>query len=351
MPQNVCRRLRDTRSIVACSYAHHWGTTSLHKDNTMRERPFIKTVVIAGAGVMGASMGQIFARYGYDVVLYGRTPETIEKGKALIALNQRAMIEQGVCTEDESRHIVSRISFSTDKTATFSRADFVIESIVEHMEAKKTFWAEISRLVADDVVVTSNTSGLSITEMGTAVHRPQRFAGMHWVNPPHIVPLVEIISGAKTGPEALDIIRDVALSLHRKPVLVKGDPQGFVLNRLQFAVLREALHIVESGYATKEDVDVVMKYGLGMRYSCIGPFETVDIGGLDTFCRIAGYLFADLSDAKDVSPLLADPYNNGDYGVKTGKGFYDYSNGRAAQVIEKRDKDFLKVAQCLFGKP
>jgi 3-hydroxyacyl-CoA dehydrogenase len=313
----------------------------------MKERPSIKTVVLAGAGIMGASMGQIFAKYGYDVVLYDIMQGAIDKGKELIAINQRSLVEQGFCTEEESQAVLGRISFSMDK-AVFSKADFVIEAIVERMDVKKTFWAEISRLVTDDVVITSNTSGLSITEMGTTVHLPHRFAGMHWVNPPHIVPLVEIISGAETKQETLDIIREVALSLHRKPVMVKGDPQGFVLNRLQFAVLRESLHIVQSGYATMEDVDAVMKYGLGMRYSCIGPFETADIGGLDTFHNIASYLFADLSSTRDVPELLATPYNNGDYGVKTGKGFYDYGNGRAAKVIEKRDKDFLNVAQCLF---
>jgi len=313
----------------------------------MRERPSIKTIVLAGAGIMGASMGQIFAKYGYDVILYDIMQEAIDKGKDLISINQRSMVEQGFCTEEESQGVLGRISFSMDKTA-FAKADFVIEAIVERMEVKKSFWSEVSRLVADDVVITSNTSGLSISEMATSVHLPHRFAGMHWVNPPHIVPLVEIISGAETDPETLEIIREVALSLHRKPVMVKGDPKGFVLNRLQFAVLRESLHIVQSGYATMEDVDSVMKYGLGMRYSCIGPFETVDIGGLDTFFRVASYLFADLSAVKEVPELLANPYNNGDYGVKTGKGFYDYSGGRAAKVVEKRDKDFLNVAQCLF---
>ncbi len=298
---------------------------------------------------MGASMGQIFAEYGYTVIVYDIAPEAIEKGKELIALNQRGMVAHGINTEEESQKILGRISFSTDITV-FRNADFVIEAIVERMDVKNAFWAEVSRLVAEDVVLTSNTSGLSITEMAKSVHLPRRFAGMHWVNPPHIVPLVEIISGAETDPEALEIIRDVALSLNRKPVTVKGDPKGFILNRLQFAVLRESLHIVEQGHATLEDVDAVMKYGLGMRYACIGPFETADIGGLDTFFRIGSYLFADLSAAADVPELLAAAYGNGDYGVKTGKGFYDYSNGRDVQVIEKRDKDFLSVAKCLFGE-
>jgi 3-hydroxybutyryl-CoA dehydrogenase len=162
------------------------------------------------------------------------------------------------------------------------------------------------------------------------------------------VPLVEIILGKHTAEETVEVVREVALSAHKRPVIVRKDPSGFVLNRIQFAILREALHIVESGYASMQDVDDVMKYGLGMRYACIGPFETADLGGLDTFYRIASYLFADLSDAKTVSEILASRYNQGEFGTKSGKGFYDYGNGGAERTIEKRDKNFLKIAKCLY---
>jgi 3-hydroxybutyryl-CoA dehydrogenase len=296
---------------------------------------------------MGASMAQIFSRGGYSVVLYDIASEGIEKGRELIAINQRSMIDQGDLTPDASKEILSRVSYSMDIEA-FKDADFVIEAIVERMDVKLGFWEKASRVAQDDAILTSNTSGLSITDMSAAVHIPERFCGMHWVNPPHIVPLVEIIGGERTDEETIEIVRDVALSIHRRPVTVRKDPKGFILNRLQFAVLREALHIVENGYATMEDVDNVMKYGLGMRYSCIGPFETVDLGGLDTFFRVASYLFADLSDAKEVNELMARLYNEGAYGTKSGRGFYDYSDGGAERAIAKRDKDFLKVSKCLF---
>jgi len=307
----------------------------------------IKKVVIGGAGLMGASMAQIFAKWGYHVTMYDVAPGSIEKGKALAEINQRVLVEQGEISAEQSREILSRMAYTMEMDA-FKEADFVVEAIIENMDIKLDFWKKVSDLAPEDIVLTTNTSGLSITKLAKVVKNPGRFCGMHWINPPHIVPLVEIIEGAETEKQALDITRDVAISVHKHPVIVHSDPSGFLLNRLQFAVLREAMHIVEKGYATAQDVDDVMKYGLGMRYSCIGPFETADLGGLDTFHRIASYLFAELSDEKTPHKLLADLYNEGSFGTKTGKGFYDYSNGGAERAIAKRDKNFLKVSKCLY---
>jgi len=305
-------------------------------------------MVIAGAGLMGASMAQIFAKYGYTVTLYDIFEAGIEKGKELIRINQAASIEAGDLTAEESAEILARISYSMEREC-FRDADYVIEAIVENLDVKKEFWSAVSEIAKEDAVLTTNTSGLSITAIAEAVKRPERFAGMHWVNPPHLIPLVEVIAGDKTAEETLTIVKDVAESIHKKPVLVKKDVPGFILNRLQFSVLREALNIVENGVASIEDVDNVMKYGLGMRYAGIGPFETVDLGGLDTFYKVASYLFRDLADTKEVTGLLAELYQNGDYGTKTGKGFYDYSGDKAEKAIDKRDKTFIKLAKCLYS--
>lgn len=308
----------------------------------------IRHMVIAGAGLMGASMAQIFAKYGYTVTLYDIFEAGIEKGKELIRINQAASIEAGDLTAEESAEILARISYSMEREC-FRDADYVIEAIVENLDVKKEFWSAVSEIAKEDAVLTTNTSGLSITAIAEAVKRPERFAGMHWVNPPHLIPLVEVIAGDKTAEETLTIVKDVAESIHKKPVLVKKDVPGFILNRLQFSVLREALNIVENGVASIEDVDNVMKYGLGMRYAGIGPFETVDLGGLDTFYKVASYLFRDLADTKEVTGLLAELYQNGDYGTKTGKGFYDYSGDKAEKAIDKRDKTFIKLAKCLYS--
>ena len=303
-------------------------------------------IVIAGAGVMGASMAQIYAQHGYGVTIYDVFPEGLVKGKELIAINQETAVTEGKLTAEQSRDLQARISF-TGELDCFKDGDYVVECIFERMDIKHDFWAKASAIAPKDAILTSNTSGLCLTEMAKSVVLPERFCGMHWVNPPHIVPLVEVIKAEKTSDATVDAVYANALSVGKKPIKVKDAP-GFVLNRLQFAILREAMYIVESGIASIEDVDNSFKYGLGMRYAAIGPFETADLGGLDTFYNISSYLFADLSDRKDVNDMLANLFKAGSYGVKSGKGYYDYSNGKDKIAIQRRDKMFLKLKECLY---
>lgn len=308
----------------------------------------IHTVAIAGAGTMGSSMAQTFARSGYSVILYDIFDAALEKAKTLISLHQQTEIAEGAVTPEESAALVDRITLTGDPQS-FRRADFVVEAVLENMDVKHKFWQEISRIVDEDVVLASNTSGLSITEIAKAVHRPERFGGMHWINPPHIIPLVEVIRGELTDPAAAQVIYDLADRVGKKPVMVKDAP-GFVLNRIQLAILRECLYIAQQGIATEEDIDKVMKYALGVRYACLGPLEVCDQGGLDIFYHIAEYLFADLCNEKEPFGLLKEAYDRGDYGVKTGQGFYDYHDGRDKEAILYRDKMYNKVSRCLFGE-
>ena len=309
----------------------------------------IKHIVIAGAGVMGSSMAQLFADYGYKVTLYDVKEEALDKSLNLIRITQEASMTDGGLTQKESYRIMAAISFTCDRDC-FKTADFVIEAIIENMNIKHRFWTEVSELVPVTTVLTSNTSGLSITEIAKAVKCPERFCGMHWLNPPHICPVIEVIKGGKTAQETVDVVYDVAVDIHRRPVRLKKEVPGFLINRFQFAILREAMSLVEAGVADQEDIDDVFKYGLGLRYACLGPFEIADLGGLDTFEKIASYLFADLSNTDQVHAMLTDIVKEGNYGVKSCKGFYDYSNGRDAQVIAKRDQDFRKISKCLYEK-
>ena len=313
----------------------------------MKTAKDVKRVVIAGAGTMGASMGETFAKYGYDVTLYDIFPSALEKAGNLIRLNQETEVAEHVVTPEESAALLERIRYSEDK-ACFEGADLVVEAILEKLDVKHAFWAEISALVPEDAILASNTSGLSITAIAEVVKRPERFGGMHWINPPHLIPLIEVIQGKKTDDETAAAIRDMALAVEKKPVIVQDAP-GFALNRIQLAVLRECLHIVEQGIAPPEAVDDVMKYGLGMRYACLGPFEVCDLGGLDIFYNIASYLFEDLADEKAPFGMLADRFEKGQYGVKTAAGFYDYAGGKDAEKIKYRDQMFTKVSKVLFG--
>lgn len=308
-----------------------------------------KKVVIAGAGLMGTSMAQIFAQKGYDVIIYDLMEEALEKSRNLIGINQEEQVKTGELTEGESNALKERLSHTSQKDC-FADCDLVVESIVEIMDIKHVFWKEISSLVPKDAVLASNTSGLSITEIGRAVSNPQRFAGMHWFNPAHLIPLIEIIKGDESSKEVVDYLYELSLAIGKEPIRVNKDVPGFIGNRIQLAVLREALHLVENGVGDFEDIDRCMKYALGFRYACLGPFEVCDMGGLDTFYHIAEYLNQDLSDAKEPQRILRQLYEAGEYGVKTKKGFYDYGSGKDEQAIRRRDELYIKVSKLLDRK-
>jgi 3-hydroxybutyryl-CoA dehydrogenase len=315
----------------------------------MYKQKDIHKVLLAGAGVMGSSFAQIFARSGYEVILYDISEASLEKAKKLIDINLKTQVTEGTLTAEEHDEVLGRITMTTSKEY-FPVIDFALEATVENMEIKHTFFKELSNAAKDDAILCTNTSGMSITEIAKAVKDPSRFCGMHWVNPPHLIPLVEVIAGAESSEEVLSVVYDVALSLGQKPVRVYKDPTGFILNRLQYAVVREACHCVEMGYASIEDVDNVMKYGLGMRYACIGPFETMDFGGIHIFNQVGSYMFDALCNDGGVPKLLKEAYEEGKLGVSNGKGFYDYSNGKDVEALAKRDRAFIAVSRALLGK-
>lgn len=307
-----------------------------------------KKVVIAGAGVMGASLAQVYAIAGYATVVYNRGEEGLQKGKRLIAINQDTMVKEGLISGEDSKDALERMSFTTDKSC-FQDCALVVENIVERLDIKQAFFTEISEIVSPETLLASNTSGLRISEIATACKNPERFMGQHWLNPPHLLPLCEIIAGEKTSQENIQKMRSLVEGLGKQPVVV-ADINGFIVNRIQFAVLREALHIVDIGAATFEDVDTVLKAGMGLRYAALGPFGVADFGGLDTFNHINSYLNAELDDSKEGSKMLQTLVDAGKLGVKSGAGFYDYSGDKADEAIRERDRMYIDLAKILYFK-
>lgn len=303
-------------------------------------------VVIAGAGTMGASLAQVYGLAGWETVLYNRSESGLERAKTLIEINQSTLIKEGIVTEAESAAMWDRIRMTTEKSD-FCDAALIVENVVENLEVKRSFWRDASAMADPEALLATNTSGLHITEIAEAVELPGRFMGQHWLNPPHLLPLCEIITGDKTDSDSVAKMRALVEKLNKQPVVVK-DINGFIINRIQFAVLREALYIVNSGAASFEDVDTVLKAGMGLRYAALGPFGVADFGGLDTFSHINSYLNADLCDDKNGSELLANMVAEGKLGVKSGAGFYDYSGDKAAEAIKERDRMYIDLAKVLY---
>ena len=308
----------------------------------------IKKILIAGAGIMGSSMAEAFALRGYDVTLYNHRIPTLEKAKIHIKNSIDALEKENEITAEQAQSALGSIKYTTEDDC-FSDFDLMVESIAENEEIKKDFFAKISELAKADAIIATNTSALPITGLQESVKKPERFLGMHWFNPPSLIPLIEIIKGEKTNSEVVSAIYKISEKIGKKPVVVQKDVRGFAANRIQLAILREALYLAENGIMSVEDIDRVMKYGLGLRYAFLGPFEVIDLGGLDTFNSIAEGLFPDLSDESSVSPLLSGLVERGELGVKTKKGFYDYSGGKDEEVIKHRDEILLKLSKILFN--
>lgn len=292
----------------------------------------IKRITIAGAGTMGRSMAEIFAQKGFDVILWNHREATLMKAK-----------------ENTDPSVCRRIQFTTDCDA-FSDRDLIVENIAENLKIKKDFYRMCCEYASDQCILATNTSGLSINVIAESVSHPERFLGMHWFNPPTLIPLIEIIRGNRTSDTAAKAIHALSLQIGKKPAMIKKDVPGFSANRIQLAVLREVLAQVEEGVVDIESADAVMKYGLGFRWAALGALETADLGGLDIFYHISEYLMPDLADGHEVPAPLKEKFEAGDYGVKTGRGFYDYGGDAAKETIRRRDQTLRKLKETLFGE-
>ena len=309
----------------------------------------IKKVGIAGAGTMGSGIAQIFARKGYEVVVTDISEEYLEKSKRLVQIFNESLIGEGIKTPEEASEAVSLISYSTSKQV-LADSQLIIEAIVEKMDIKQVFWQEVEGIAAKDAYFATNTSGLSINGISKLVENKSRFIGMHFWNPPHIIPLVELIRADDTSDDTVAVLRELLTIIEKEPVVVQKDAPGFIGNRLQFAAFREALHIVNEGIADIEDVDRAMRYGPGFRYPIIGPLQTADLGGLDTFYYISSYLFNELSDMKEPPEMLKKLMDTKELGVKSKKGFYDYSDGKDEEAIKNRDKMLFNMLKYIHMK-
>ena len=295
----------------------------------------IKKIGIVGAGTMGAGVAEIFAQFGYTVILYNRSKAGMQRALERIRSNVASI-------ETETDAAGAKI-YTTHDLAELAQVDLISESIAENLEVKQDIFRKLDEICDAKTLFTTNTSGLSISQIATAVSHPERFAGMHYFNPPQIVPAMEIIKGKETSDATCEVLMDLAKQMQKQPILVQKDVPGFVASRLQFAVVREALHLVEEGIASPADIDAVMKHGLGLRWALLGPLEIADLGGLDIFNTVGSYVAKSLSNATDSPKVLQDLVAAGKLGAKTGSGFYDYPPGKASALIVERDEKLLEI--------
>ena len=283
----------------------------------------IKRIMVVGAGFMGSGIAQVMAAAGYDVVLMDVADGFVRKGMAAIEKNLAAGVAKGKLAEVDKTATLGRI-IATTELAPAKDCDLVIEAIIENRQAKLDLYRQLEEICPPNVLFTSNTSSIPITELATATKRPDRFAGMHFFSPVPVMKLVEIIRGLKTADATVQVIKEITDRIGKVGVFVKDGP-GFLVNRVNAALRNEVYNCLAEGVATIEDIDKALKFGLGHP---MGPFELGDFVGLEIGLAVAETLWENFKDPKWRPALtLRKLVASGDLGRKTGKGWYDYTSG------------------------
>ena len=309
-----------------------------------------RTAAVIGTGMMGPGIAAILGLGGVEATILSRTREGAETGLAKARSLLDVLKENELAGSDVHEWAVEHIQSSADSDETISQADLVIESAPENMAFKQDLFARLDSLAKPDAVLTSNTSGLSITEIARKCSHPERVLTTHFWNPPHLMPLVEVVRGEKTSGEVITGVKELLERCGKSVVVVQKDRPGQLGNRMQHALIREAINIVGEGIASPEDVDLAAKMGFGLRLPVYGVLEHMDIVGLDIGMSITDYVCQDLYNEPKSPDAIRQRVNNGDLGAKTGKGFYNWTQEKAAEVRDRRDRFVLEFLKSDFAK-
>jgi 3-hydroxybutyryl-CoA dehydrogenase len=308
----------------------------------------IKNIVVVGSGIMGHGIAQTFAVGGYEVTLNDISDELLNKAVRQIHSNLNTFVEFGMATPQGVKEALSRIKTNKNLKEASKGSDFVVEALPEVMDVKKRIVKELDETCPSHTIIASNTSGLSLTEIVSGIKRQDQTIIAHWYNPPHIIPVVEIVKGRYTSDQTVDLAYQLLVSIGKKPVKILKEVPGFLGNRLQFALYREALYCLKEGIASAEDIDIAVKGSYGFRLPTLGPLETSDFGGLDTYLNIAEYLFKEIDRSTEPPEFLREKVRQGKLGVKTGEGFFRYTPEEAERKMKERDRQFLQRLKCLY---
>ena len=309
--------------------------------------PKIEKIAVIGTGVMGPDISLGFAMAGYDVTGVDIEQSILDRAAKKISVNCRQMVEEGIFSEKQGAEVKSRISLTLDWDKAVAAADYITEAVPEEMKTKQEVFNKCGEICSENVVIASNTSSMSITEIASEMKYPRRAISTHWTIPAHLSPMVEIICGEKTSTGTKDHAVALLTEIGKKPIVCKDSP-GFIHNYVQFAMVKAALDLVERQIARPEDIDAVIRNGFGLRLSSVGPIQFVDMCGLDTILNIQKYMYGITKDpVYKPSRSIEEIVDRGDLGVKTGNGFYGYSEDVSEKFGEQTNRTIMRMRKAL----
>ena len=285
----------------------------------------IKRVAVIGAGTIGQSTAAEFALGGYDVNLNSRSEESLARGIDGIQGIFQRLIGFELATQQQADAAQSRIQTDVDLRSSVADAEVVYEAVYEDLELKQKIFSDLDKLCPEPTIFVSGTSTLSLSDLASATNRPDKVLLANYANPPYLVPATEVMRNKATSEETVTTFCDLLVRIGKKPIVIQKEVPGFVANRLQIALLREALYLVQEGVVTAQDVDTILKSGIGRRWAVAGVFEVFELAGQDLILAACSYLMPYLDTSAEPSPVLREKVERGELGVKTGKGFYDWT--------------------------
>jgi 3-hydroxyacyl-CoA dehydrogenase len=301
-----------------------------------------KRVAIMGTGTMGPGMAAVLARAGMQVRMYDTSAEALERAKAGYDLAWGVLDRLETPTVDGGS-----ASYASSVADALAGAEFVMEAVPEKLELKQQVFAEYERHVGPQVIIASNTSGIPATKIAANLAHPERVVVMHWSNPPHLIPMIEVVPGEKTSQAAIDGTIAVIEDVGYYPCLLKKEVPGFVENRVLYAIMRECLALVDEGVIGREELDLNVKWGIGYKLSVIPPMQLLDMAGMDIYTSVASYLNPELSNAAEVSPTIRRLVEQGRLGIKTKGGLFDYTDEQVGQLRAQRGAKLVAVRKAL----
>ncbi len=298
---------------------------------------------VIGVGTMGPGIAATLARGGMSVRVFDTSAEALERCRATMELANKVLESLGVPDKSDG----SEIALHDSMAACVEGAELVVETVPEKLEIKAEVFRQLDGMVGKDCILASNTSGIPIAKLQDGNSNPGRVVGMHWSNPPHVIPVIEVIAGDQTARETVQWMVDTIRGLNLLPVVVQKDVPGFVENRILYALLRECVDLVEQGVIDAEGLDTCVSWGIGYKLSVIGPMALLDVAGLDIYQAVGSYLNNELCNRGDVSSYVTERTAEGNLGMKTGSGIYSYTPEKIKELQGQRAKMLVAVRKAL----